>query len=313
MNGEQPPATGRPAGRGVEGGMNHLPRGHDRTQDATDCLRLLSGAETPPGGRRGRSLRFVREQLSARDEAVLCSLASLRLMTTRQIERLHFREGSALTQARRCRATMERLHDLDLAHRLDRRVGGIRAGSASFLYSLSSRGRRLLDLDGPAGGRRRRPAEPSTAFQDHVLAVADFCVQLHEAERTGAFELVRFQAEPMCWRAYVGVGGERFVLKPDAYTALADGDFETLSFVEVDRGTEGRTTIRRKGEAYLRYAVSGTEQSRSSVFPRVVFLVPDERRAEFVRQALRPIRRSSELFVVGLASDTVSVLSGGLS
>jgi hypothetical protein len=312
MNGERRPA-GRIAGRGDEGVMNHLTRGRERITDASDCLRLVGAAETPPGGRGRRSLRFVREQLSVRDEAVLCSVASLRLMTTRQIERLHFREGSALTQARRCRATMERLHDLDLVHRLDRRVGGIRAGSASYIYSLSSRGRRLLDLDGPAGGRRRRPAEPSTAFQDHVLAVAEFCVQLHEAERTGAFELVRFQAEPMCWRAYVGIGGERVVLKPDAYTALADSDFETLSFVEVDRGTEGRTTLRRKGEAYLSYALSGAEQARSGVFPRVVFLVPNERRAAAVRQALLPIRRSDELFVVGLVGHAVGVLSGGLS
>jgi hypothetical protein len=306
-------ATDRPTGRLDDRAPGGRSRGLRTSPDATDCRRLVLASETSPG-RAGRpSLAFVRAQLSERDVAVLHALASLRLMSARQIERLHFREGSALTQARRSRHTLERLYRCDLVHRLERRVGGLHAGSASFIYSLASRGQRLLELRGPNGGRRRRPNEPSIAFQDHILAVAELCVQLHEAERAGAFELLRFEAEPACWRTYVGAGGERGVLKPDAFVVAGEDEYETLSFVEVDLGTEGTSALRRKGEAYLSYVRSGTEQARSGVFPRTVFLVPDERRAEMVRRALRPIARADELFVIGLDSDAVAVLSGGLA
>jgi hypothetical protein len=304
--------AGRPTDRLYEQGVDHLDHSRSSAPDATDCLRLGSPNQTLSGRPVG-SLRFVREQLSERDRAVLHSLASLRLMTTRQLERLHFREGSSLTQARRCRFALERLHQLGLVHRLGRRtVGGLHAGSASYIYTLASRGRRLLDLSGPAGGRRRRPAEPSIAFQDHVLAIAELCVRLHEEARRGTYELARFVAEPSCWRTYAGIGGDRQVLKPDAFVQITDAEFETLSFVEVDRGTEGRTAIRRKGEVYLAYALTGSEQAHSGVFPRVVFLVPDEPRADMVRRALTPVRRSDELFVVGLERDASALLSGGL-
>jgi hypothetical protein len=48
----------------------------------------------------------------------------------------------------------------------------------------------------------------------------------------------------------------------------------------VDRGTEATTTIARKCELYRRYWQTGTEQARTGVFPRVLWLAPDERRQE---------------------------------
>lgn len=303
-------AANRPTDRREQAQTNDLAGAPESPPDASDSRRVVVATDTPPGRATGVLMSQVRQQLSDRDQAVLWSLANLRLMTTRQIERLHFREGSRLTQARRCRHTLERLHRFDLTHRLSRRVGGIHAGSSSFVYSLSSRGRRLLGLDGPAGGRRRRPNEPSVAFQDHVLAITELCVQLHDDARGGRFELLGFEPEPACWRRYSGVGGERLILKPDAFVVIADGEFEILNFVEVDLGTEGRTTLRRKGDTYLDYATSGTEQLRSGVFPRVVFLVPDEARAGVVVSALRGVRRGDELFVVGTLERAATVLSG---
>jgi hypothetical protein len=312
-NSESEDAADRPTGRRDEAHANNLAAGHRLAPDAGDCRRLRPAPLVGVVGAPKSGLRAVGSQLSERDHAVVHSIAALRLMTARQIERLHFREGSPLTQARRSRHALERLHRMDLLHRLERRVGGIHAGSSSYIYSLSSRGRRLLDIGGPAGGRRRRPAEPSITFQDHALAISELCVRLHEAARQGDFELLVFEAEPRCWRPYAGLGGERVVLKPDAFVSVADNDFETLSFVEIDLGTEGRTAIHRKGQAYLDYALSGTEQDKQHIFPRVVFVVPNERRASFVRNALRPIRRSEELFVVGLERDSVGVISGGMS
>ena len=172
-------------------------------------------------------------------------------------------------------------------NRLDRRIGGLHAGSAGYIYRLSAKGRRLLDLSGPSGGRRRTLSEPTVRFQDHVLAVAELATGLHEAERCDQLELLRFEAEPACWRRFTGLGGEALTLKPDAFVIAADGDYEHLSFVEVDLDTEGMATIRRKAEVYRRYAGSGREQTEHGVFPRVIFLARTEQRQRLLRSTLQ--------------------------
>src|SRR5581483_7116851 len=108
---------------------------------APDSLRGLKQTSSKSRGR-GRGEAWLRQQLSDRDLAVLHSLDELRLLTTRHIERLHFREGSPRTQARRCRAVLQRLYSYRLLDRLDRRVGGIRAGSATMTYRLTPKARR---------------------------------------------------------------------------------------------------------------------------------------------------------------------------
>lgn len=256
-------------------------------------------------------LGLVARQLTERDLAVLGSLAQLRLLTTTQLERLHFREGSAQTQARRCRRCLARLHDFDLVHRLERRIGGLHAGSSGFIYGLTGWGRRLIGSDGPAGGqRRRRQWEPSPPFQDHVLAVSELFVQLREAERQGQLELIDFIAEPACWRTYLGPDGAPLVLKPDAFVVTAEPDYEHLSFVEVDLGTEGQAAIRSKAERYRRNWLVGQEQRQFGVFPRIVFLAPHAERVAVLHRWLAPAYAQADLFVVGQL-DQAPLLLGG--
>lgn len=245
--------------------------------------------------------------LSARDRAVLADLARVRLLGAVQIERLHFREGSPLTQARRCRHTLRRLTDLGVLHRFDRRIGGVRAGSAGFVYGLSSAGQKLAGVAG--GGRRRRPWEPSAPFMAHVLAVAEVYVTLREAERAGACELLGFDAEPACWRRFLDRSGV-VVLKPDAYAVIGVGEMEDHVFVEVDRGTESLPVIVRKAQQYVSYWRHGDEQERSGVFPRVLFLVPDDTRRAAIEQRLRQQldADSRRLFQVALAAETTTAL-----
>jgi hypothetical protein len=61
-----------------------------------------------------------------------------------------------------------------LLSRPQRRVGGVRAGSASYVYALGPIGRRLLEAD----GRWRRFTDPSPPFLDQMLAVADTRIAL---------------------------------------------------------------------------------------------------------------------------------------
>lgn len=244
-----------------------------------------------PGGAQGRgdrerrgrrrSLRQVEAHLSERDRAILTDLGKFRLLTGRHIERLHFADGSPLTAARKSRSTLQRLYAQKLISRLDRRIGGIRAGSSGYIYALTASGQRIASRHGPAGGSRlRRHWEPSRLFTEHLLAISELYVGLVEADRAGAIELLDFQAEPACWRSWHGHGGEVRYVKPDALVQLAVGEVEAACFVEVDRGTESLSVIRRKSQAYVDYWHTGVEQARHELFPSVLWLTTDARRAE---------------------------------
>jgi len=252
------------------------------------------------------------DQLSERDLDIVLSLRRLRVATTGQIERLHFTDGTPMSNARRCRRTLERLTRDRVLHRLDRRVGGVRAGSASFVYCLGVGGQRLAGERGPAGGRRiRRPWTPSGPFLQHALEVSELYLRLVEYQRHAGFTIERFATEPDCWRNYTGAGGERQVVKPDVYAVIVSDMFEDRWFIELDRATESPTKLHRHAEGYRRYWQSGIEQSRSGIFPKVLFVVPDERRAEVVVKALtRQPAEAWQLFQVTTFDRATSVLAG---
>jgi len=259
---------------------------------------------------RGRRLELVAGRLGPRDWAVLRDLARVRLLTGRQVQRLHVVEGSSLTQSRRTRALLQRMYDSGLLHRLDRRIGGVNAGSAGFVYALSAAGQRLTSQEGPAGGKRlRRPWEPAAGFVDHVLAVSEVYVGLRERERAKEIEVLEFQAEPPCWRSWSDLHGAPHILKPDAYVALGVGDYELSRFIEVDRSTESGPVLRRKAKVYVDYWQSGIEQRRRGVFPRVIWLVPDEKRKAQLVEILSALPAETwQLFEVGLSSEAADRL-----
>jgi hypothetical protein len=239
---------------------------------------------TPP---RLGQLDQIRRNLGERDWAVLRDLAKVRLLSVKQVERLRVIEGSGLTRARRTRALMERLNKLGLVVRLDRRVGGVHAGSAGHVYALTTRGQRLTSRVGPAGGRRlRKPWEPSPAFVDHLLGVSELYVRLGQLEADHQIEGLVFEAEPACWRHWTGMAGDRLVIKPDAFLRFDRGDYEYRYFVEVDRASQSNSVIRRKGEAYVEYYLSGSEQARSGLFPLVLFVTTSDKRRSDLVEAL---------------------------
>ena len=87
-------------------------------------------------GRRG--LADLSASLSDRDRQIVRAVDRFRFLTTPQIEQLFFTgHGSAVASTRAARRTLERLTEERVLHRLDRRIGGLRAGSASFVYGLN--------------------------------------------------------------------------------------------------------------------------------------------------------------------------------
>lgn len=235
-----------------------------------------------------RTLGELASQLSQRDRQIIELVRMLRLLSARHVEGLIITEGSALTRARRARAALARLTDLGLLARLDRRIGGARAGSSSYLYRLAAPGRRLLGL--PTHGWR----EPGLEYVWHTLAAADLHLALGQAQQQGALEAFELEHEPTAWRRFTGLGGGDQWLRPDLFAHLLTPDYELLWFIEIDRGTESLGRIARKAEQYLAYWRSGHEQQRLGVFPRVLWIAPDERRAAAIEQAIRRLPQAAQ-------------------
>jgi len=251
--------------------------------------------------------------LSDRDRQVLETVASLRLACTRQLQRLYFTGGTPRSNLRSAQRVLGKLAELRLLSRLERRVGGLRAGSAGHVYALGTAGQHLAGGRGPAGGRLvRRPWTPALPFLRHRLAISELYVRLVEASRLGEVELVGFVAEPGSWRRYHGPHGSVSWLKPDAFVTTVSGDYEDRWFVEVDLATESPLVLGRKCQAYLGYQSSGREQAAHGVFPLVLFVVPGERRLKVVEGVIgRQTPRDRRLFRVTTEPEAVATLAGG--
>jgi hypothetical protein len=229
-------------------------------------------------------------------------------MSAAQIGSLHFAPESPDTAAaanRNRRRTLAWLTTEHLLIRVGRRIGGVRAGSTGFVYTLGPVGQRLIGLDGP----RRRFREPSATFADHTLAVAQLVVNLTVATRHGRCDILALEAEPACWRTITGMGG-RLTLRPDLFVSLGVGDFERRFFIEVDRGSEHLPALLRKCRGYETYYRSGAEQARHGVFPRVCWVIPDEERSIRLQEAIERNRHLTDgLFVIVVTADALSTLT----
>lgn len=226
-----------------------------------------------------KRIAHLEQGLAPRERAIIDTLDRLRVATTDQLKRIDCADLTPRSAARRAPALLAGLAERRIVAKLERQVGGIRAGSRSAVWSLDLAGQRLASVCGPAGGRSlRRPWTPSLAFLAHRLAVSECYAALTERCQSESVELLDFDAEPLSWRRYASpFGGTRY-LKPDAFARLGVGDFERGAFIEVDRATEGRSALAGKLRAYRQYWETGREQQRRNYFPRVVFAVPDEDR-----------------------------------
>ncbi len=244
---------------------------------------------------------------ASRDLQLVHQVAELRLMSGRQIEAVHFpadAHASPETAARHCRRVLGRLVRNGVLRRLDRRVGGVRAGSASFVYTLGSAGHRLLDDDRV----RPRRYEPSEVFVRHQLAVSQLVVDLVLTARSDQLELLRVEGEPACWRSVPAVG--RVVLRPDLFLEVGVAELSYRWFVEVDRATHHRPAVLRKAGLYESYYRSGVEQSTHGVFPRVLWVTPTTSRAVALRKTLDGGKFTAGLMVVATAGEAIPVVAG---
>lgn len=132
-------------------------------------------------------------------------------------------------------------------------------------------------------------------------------MRLHEARFADVFLDLDVQTEPSCWRPLgEGTGS---ILKPDLYALVTLAAYERLAFIEVDNGTEHAAALKRKAALYAAYYASGNEQHIEGVFPEVLWVAPDARRAEQLRDAFAHVRGAQLHHVLERTDELVAYLA----
>ena len=253
-------------------------------------------------------------RLGERDWEIITTVRSFKYLTTRQISRQHF--GLSMDEGpipRHANHALARLRELGLLTNLERRIGGVRAGSGGHVWQITDLARRLLgDHLNESDSGRIRVFEPSTTFLEHTLAVAEVVISLQEVANGAEIKLAHLQVEPECWRSYLGPSGETRWLKPDLAVVTESGGFEDHWFVEVDRATEPPNRVIKKCRQYEEYRRSDREQAKHGVFPAVVWVVPNERRRDQLRGRLASeVANDDRLFTVVTPSDLGALVVAG--
>jgi hypothetical protein len=205
---------------------------------------------------------------------------------------MHVHGGTPLGNERVTRRVLQRLVELGVLDRLERRIGGpTPGGSEGYVYLLANGGQHLAHRrEMLARARRRRAAVPGQMFVRHCLAVAELHARVLEEERSSALCCSARQSEPACWRRFTGPDGETMILKADTFLRVGDGDHERDYLIDVDRGTEGSRTLERRLRTYMLYRSYGKDYPAGE-FPAVLWLARTEKR-------------------VGVISDVVQYLPG---
>jgi hypothetical protein len=264
------------------------------------------------------SLDTLIADMTERDYAVLHDVEKYRLVTTKQVQRLHFDGGhpTGVAAARACNRTLARLRDAGVLHALQRRIGGARAVSAGFVWYVGPAGERLLQYRNPGMHRgRRNYREPSRHFVDHTLAICELAVLVTEAARhevPSGLEILDLQTEPASWQQSLSRFGAVQALKPDLRLVTASGDYERHWFIEVDMATEHLPVIVRQCMAYEAFRATGRYQASHGLFPAVVWVVPTEQRRTQLRARLAAEKRlDPQLYTVVTPGEVMTLLRVG--
>lgn len=262
---------------------------------------------TAPGdgpARLGRNqLIELIDRLSVRDFEILLTLRQSKYLLTGQVQRLHVPvTAKPATAMQNAVNNMKKLKRLGLVKTFDRRIGGVRAGSASFVWCLTEAGQRLLDLKDGAENlhRSHRYLEPAYAHLKHTLAIAECYVQLVEISRKHKDVLLQtIEWEPDCWRPYQQ-DGHMMQLKPDLSVITRNAGYIDRWFIEIDMNTEAVPVIIEKCKRYHQYLGTGIEQRRNEgVFPIPVWIVlNDERKQKIVAAIKETFKKQPHMFVV---------------
>lgn len=255
-------------------------------------------------------------QLVDKDIQTLYFLNQARYATTSQLARLFYSDSDKPeTAIRRSNFTAQRLLKAGLISHLKRRIGGVRAGSASYVWQITFQGLKLLkSQDQAVTLRYKNQYEPTQHHVEHTLAITEIFVETVETARKAEhLSLENFSFEPNSWRSYQKLSGVGITLKPDAYLELVNHEYEDHYFIELDRSTESLSRIVNTCKKYIEYYRSGIEQRQKEVFPYVLWIVPDEERKLSISKAIqKELYNFWELFTVITLDEFPNFIKGGV-
>jgi hypothetical protein len=222
-----------------------------------------------------------------RDKAIVLAVYVHGRLSREQIRRLFFRKeaGSAPNTAGRLasvQAAAARLKLLAQAGYLSRVPAPVLKGSGQYLYSLGPLGSRLLATEYKiaATPSSRRSLTASFLALNHTLEVADFYIAVKEALENGGGAVLSWLGERQALHRFYHQGRRR-AIAPDAYCLWSLKGREGSFFVEWERGHQGLNVIADKLDAYDAYYARRAyleHLGEVGLTPRLVFVVPDERR-----------------------------------
>ncbi|MGW5922334.1 replication-relaxation family protein [Nocardia fluminea] len=298
--------------------------GSDRVRATTDAGFPSSSPRSHGPGRPIRVRRdaaAVGAALSERDWAILRSVDQHRFLTVRQLHDLHFNELSPVSGLRITQRALARLRQWRVLGTLERRIGGLRAGSSGLVHYVDVIGDKLLRTETGRPVRRRYTA-PSRTFLDHTLAVAESHIGLITAQLHGKLEVLRSEVETAAWRTYQGLGGALLTLRPDLYIETAGsvgGEMVSTWFLERDMGSESIPTLVKKSREYASYRSTGIEQEHSGgSFPLIVWCMTaaraataEQRRDDLRSRIDRDSRLPAELFRIISPDQLIELVQRG--
>jgi len=209
-------------------------------------------------------------RLMSRDRAVLVSVYEYRVLTSHQIEALHFPSTSPTTRTRKsaCQRRLQLLYQHKLLDRIIRPlVPG--AGRETYAYTLAQRGADVvastLGIDREGIGWRPKDSKMGPLFLDHLITTNTLRVNAELLVQAGFWSGMSWIDEIALKSEYqdkvpVRVSRGRPVrIFPDGYfTVHLPGQTQAAHFfVEVDQGTMTNKRWAEKMKTYITFRESG--------------------------------------------------------
>ncbi len=271
-------------------------------------------AESTRSNRTGtKSTRQLLNLVTERDARILTSVAEFRLLSTVQIQELHFAaHASADATVQASWAVLRRLEGHRLLQRVGRRRRYSGGGSTPVTWALDAAGERVTRfLAGEPDAPRRRNLLPIGDEYHHTLAISEAYAHLVRAHRSGQIELVEARGEPAAWRTHPGQLGRAISLKPDMTFVTQTPKYRDHWFAEIDLGHQSIPRLLRKCHRYEQYRASGIEQQKLGVFPRVLWVLPTSTLAARLQGAIAADRQLKPgMFVVTTPEHFIDAIRG---
>ena len=286
----------------------------------------MTQSHLPKYNRSNKEVRFV---FTERDLEILLALNRCRYLRTNQVKRLVFPKNKTVQPTRR---RLKYLYHNKFITRIMPFMP-VGHGSGEAAYCLDRDGMELLRDQGESVNLPNKAGQVKYQFLNHALDLSDFRIHLELAlldhpkveldKFISDFEIKSHTKQAVGRKIYKlydevvhPVNRERYVVYPDALIIFkGKGEFanyQTLYFLEIDRGTESLGVIRKKLIGYnIYYKENIFKKFGKFKGFRVLFQTSSEKRAKNIRQTLTDQEGADMVWITAVEKvDESTVIDG---